>query len=60
MHLCGSTADEEPLVDRAVDGSRGNLLVGGQRRQLVRGNTARGVADSQVGTEMSDGLAWLN
>lgn len=48
--LSGSTADEEPLVDGAIDGSRGKLLVGGERRKLVRGNTAAGVLDSNVGS----------
>ena len=47
--LSGSTADEEPLVNGAIDGSRGELLVGGERRKLVRGNTAGGVLDSDVG-----------
>ena len=47
--LSGSTADEEPLVDGAINGSRGKLLVGGERRKLVRGNTAVGVLDRDVG-----------
>lgn len=47
--LSGSTADEEPLVDGAIDGGRGEILVGGEGRKLVRGNTAAGVLDSDVG-----------
>lgn len=49
LHLGGSTADEEPLVDRTVDLARGELLVGGERGELVRADAAGGVADVQVG-----------
>lgn len=56
LRLRGSTADEEPLVYRAVDLGRGNLLVGGNRRQLVVFDAARGAADSHVGGRDITGL----
>jgi hypothetical protein len=53
MLLGGSTADEEPLVYRAVNRGRQKVLVGSNRRELVGLNAAVGVADSQVGTSKS-------
>ena len=47
--LSRSTADEEPLVDRSVDLGRREVLVGRQRRQLLRRDTARRVANGEVG-----------
>ena len=38
--LDGSTADEEPLVDGGVDLLGGQLLVGGEGRQLVGSDAA--------------------
>ena len=34
MRLDGSTGDEEPLVNSAVDGSRGQVLAGGNLGHL--------------------------
>ena len=44
-------ADEEPLVDGRVDLLRGKVLVRGQRGELLRGDTAGGVRDSDVGAK---------
>merc|ERR1712000_163459 len=49
LRLSRSTADEEPLVNGAVNLLGGDLLVGGQRRELVRGDTGRRMLDSDVG-----------
>ena len=49
VDLSRSTADEEPLVYGAVDLLWEQVLVGRQRRQLVRRDTAWRVSDSQVG-----------
>jgi hypothetical protein len=49
LRLSGGTADEEPLVNGAVNLLGGKLLVGGQRRQLVRRNAGRRLLDSDVG-----------
>lgn len=44
-----STANEEPLVNAGVDGSRGELLVLGQGGELIRGDAALGVGNGEVG-----------
>jgi len=48
-HLSRGTADEEPLVDGSIDLLGGDILVGGQRGELVRGDARRRVLDSDVG-----------
>jgi len=49
MSLSGGTADEEPLVYRAVDGLGREILVGGERRELRGANAAGGVLNVDVG-----------
>lgn len=49
MRLGRGTADEEPLVDGAVDLLGGKLLVGGEGRQLRGADAAVGVLNSDVG-----------
>lgn len=49
MCLSRGTADEEPLVDGAVNLLRGELLVGRELRQLVGADTAGRLADGGVG-----------
>jgi hypothetical protein len=58
-HLSRGTADEEPLVNGSVDLLGGELLVGRQRRKLVRADARRRVLDSDVGggNTTSGGLA---
>lgn len=51
LRLSRGTADEEPLVNGAVNLLGGDLLVGGQRRELVRRNAGRRLLDSDVGAE---------
>ena len=53
--LCRGTADEEPLVNGAVDLLRGQLLVGRQGRQLLGSDAAGRVGGSQVGTRRGQG-----
>jgi hypothetical protein len=48
-HLSRGTADEEPLVDGSIDLLGGDILVGRQRGELVRGDARRRVLDSDVG-----------
>lgn len=54
--LRGSTADEKPLVDRAVDLLGREFLIGGQGRQLLRFDAARRVGHGQVGRRDAAGL----
>jgi hypothetical protein len=49
MHLSGSTADEEPLVDGAVDLGGGKVLVGGERGKAVGVDAGVGLLDIDVG-----------
>jgi hypothetical protein len=51
LDLSGGTADEEPLVDRAVNLLSGKLLVSRQRRKVVGLNAARRVGDGGVGAK---------
>lgn len=48
-YLSRGAADEEPLVNGAVNLLRREVLVRRQRRQLVGANAGRRVLDSQVG-----------
>ena len=48
-NLCGSAADEEPLVYRAVDLRGGELLVLGDLAELVGADARGGLRDGQVG-----------
>lgn len=49
-HLVGGTGDEEPLVNAWVNWRRGEVLVGWDRRKLVRVDTAWGVLDGKIGS----------
>jgi hypothetical protein len=49
MRLSRGTADEEPLVDGAVNLLRRKLLVGRKLGQLVRADTAGRLVDRGVG-----------
>ena len=51
LNLSGGTADEEPLVDGAVNLLSGKLLVSRQRRKVVGLNAARRVGDGGVGAK---------
>ena len=56
MRLSRGAADEEPLVNGAVNLGRGKILVGRKLRQLIRADAAggvlgRGVGASEVSTE---------
>lgn len=48
--LNSSTRDEEPLVDAAVDRSRGKVLAGGNRGESAVVNQVFGVGVGDVGT----------
>lgn len=54
------TADEEPLVDRAVDRSRGEVLVRGQRRQLRDAHLAGRVVDREVGAMQASANGFID
>lgn len=59
LYLSRRTADEEPLVNGAVNLLRWELLVRRQRRQLVGRELVVGVSNSGVGT-WSNKLAQVN
>lgn len=49
-NLDSSTRDEEPLVNAAVNGSRGKVLALGNAGKLGLVSTVRGTLDGGVGT----------
>jgi len=48
-HLVGSSRNEEPLVDTRVNWSWSKVFMGWDVWELIWGNTAWGLLDSQVG-----------